>query len=251
MTDGVEVIGFEHDEKTGKQKAIKRAKPLPPEEWRARIENRFSGAGMPCQTPEECATVRFEKLAQYFHFAKLKDDLEPAQQVLAGALGQIGERRTRNRREGGIRLYSKWIQSDIELNGKVRNALRELSDRWKGTGERRRTKTGTESACGNTGEINGVNSHRHGEKVDNSNNYICNLDNNIQQDVERGTQEPTKQPNEAREEHRSIDPASRDHSDQASSAVESMLQLHAATPSALAELERIVLIMDDGESKPS
>jgi hypothetical protein len=164
--------GVETDAETGEE----RAKPLPPEQWRARIEVTLSGAALPCQTAEQWAACRFERLAHYFRFMKLKDDLEPLIQTTADAIDQIGERRARPRvhegRHSGTRLHGKATQADTELNSKVRNALRDLSARWKSTGIRGRpTRKTTAICCGNTGEIIELNPHECGEEPMNSNNY--------------------------------------------------------------------------------
>lgn len=145
-------------------------------EHRARIEVRLSGAALPCQTHDDWRQCKFETLARYFRFTKLKDDLEPSIRTTAEALDQIGERKTRKRvhegRESGTRLHSKAIQADAELNCKAYNALRQLSARWKGTGKRGRPARTTKApCCGNTEGINEPTPHECREEATNSNNY--------------------------------------------------------------------------------
>lgn len=124
---------------------------------RARLEIRLSGAALPYQTREEWQQCKFERLADYFRQRQLKTDLEPLIQTMAEAADQIGERRTRNRREGGIRQYSKATKAD-PINEAIRQALRDLSKRWKGTGKRGRV---AKTACGNSVRINEQNPHKH------------------------------------------------------------------------------------------
>lgn len=124
---------------------------------RARLEIRLSGAALPYQTREEWQQCKFERLADYFRQRQLKTDLEPLIQTMAEAADQIGERRTRNRREGGTRQYSKATKAD-PINEAIRQVLRDLSKRWKGTGKRGRV---AKTACGNSVRINEQNPHKH------------------------------------------------------------------------------------------
>lgn len=178
-TDGVEIIGWEADAKSNKQKPIKRAKTLPPDQWRARTEIRLSGAALPFQTPEEWRQCKFEKLMHYFRQRVVKDNLDPFMQTLANATEQIGERKTRKKAGGGVRLHSKSTKAD-PVNGAIRQALKNLSDRWCSTGKRGRPpKSESKTACGNSGGFNGHNPREHGEQYANSNNYICTTNNII------------------------------------------------------------------------
>jgi hypothetical protein len=128
---------------------------------RARLEVRLSGNALPYQTPEEWQQCKFEGLADYFRQRRLKQDLEPLIQTLADAVNQIGERKIRNRREGGTRHYSKVTKAD-PINEAIRDALRKLSGRWKSTGKRGRpSKTLAKLACGFSGGINELTPHEH------------------------------------------------------------------------------------------
>jgi len=121
---------------------------------RARLEVRLSGAALPCQTADDWRQYKFERLTDYFRQRELKADLEPLIQTLADAADQIGERKTRNRREGGTRQFSKATKAD-PINEAIRCALKNLSRSWKGTGKRGRSaKTATQAACGNSGQFN-------------------------------------------------------------------------------------------------
>lgn len=104
--------------------------PIPQSDHRARIEITLRGEALPFQTLEELQRFKFSDLSEFFRFRKLKPDLSPLEQVNADASAQIGERRTRNRREGGTRLFSRLTQADADLNTRARDALRELSRRW-------------------------------------------------------------------------------------------------------------------------
>lgn len=105
---------------------------------RARLEIRLSGAALPCQTADDWKQCKFEKLADYFRQRELKADLDPLIETLAEAADQIGERKTRNRREGGTRQYSKATKAN-PINEAIRYALKNLSRSWKGTGKRGRS----------------------------------------------------------------------------------------------------------------
>jgi hypothetical protein len=106
-------------------------KALQPQVHRARTEIRLRGAALPCQTFDGWQNYDFAGLAEYFRFRMLKDDLDPLLAATAAAAEQIGQRRVRNRMEGGTRLYSKATKADSALNARARDALRELSRRWR------------------------------------------------------------------------------------------------------------------------
>lgn len=217
-------------------------------EHRARIEVRLSGAALPCQTHDAWQKFKFETLAQYFRFTKLKDNLEPLIQTTAEALDQIGERRARKRvhegRESGTRLHSRATQADAELNSKARDALRKLSARWASDAKRGwPSKTIATSCCGNTGGINEPNPHECGEEAPNSNNnYI--YEQQEQQDKVTATDflvapETTTRRNFVR----SNESAKPIHSDQANNAIEEVIQQYEATPEAKKEYDRINELM--------
>lgn len=155
--------------------------PLPVSEHRARIEIRLRGAELPCQTFEDWENFSFSTLSKFFRFRKLKADLTPQQQVIANASAQIGQQRKRNRRGGGTLLHSRITQADVELNDRARDALRELSRRWKAEPKRSKKQTTgrtpptaqNESACGNTGELKPANPHERSKEEGGSNNYLC------------------------------------------------------------------------------
>ncbi len=107
---------------------------LPPDEHRARFEIRLKGNALPCQTWDDWQCFKFESLAfQFFRFRRLKNDLTPAELLLAERRDDIGQRKTRNRRGGGTRLHSTWTKADAKLNELARDALKNLSKRWRAT----------------------------------------------------------------------------------------------------------------------
>ncbi|UCV07381.1 hypothetical protein [Dechloromonas denitrificans] len=216
-------------------------------EHRARIEVRLSGAALPCQTHDAWREFKFETLAQYFRFTKLKDNLEPLIQATAEALDQIGERRARKRvhegRESGTRLHSRATQADAELNSKARDALRKLSARWASDGKRgRQTRTMAATCCGNTGGIDEPNPHECREEVTHSNNYIYEQEEQQHKvttsDFQLNVPETTR-----RNFDRSNESAKPIHSDQANNAVEDVIQQYEATPEAKNEHDRINELM--------
>lgn len=216
-------------------------------ERRARIEVRLSGAALPCQTHYAWKKFKFETLAQYFRFTKLKDDLEPLIQTTAEALDQIGERRARKRvhvgRDSGTRLHSRATQADAELNSKARDALRKLSARWASDGKRgRQIRTMAATCCGNTGGIDEPNPHECREEATHSNNYIYQQqeqqDKVTASDFQLNPLEATR-----RNFDRSNESAMPIHSDQANNAIEEVIQQYEATPEAKKEHDRIDALM--------
>lgn len=125
-------------------------------EYRARIEVTLRGAALPCQTLDDWESFNFGALSRFFNFRKLKDDLNAFDQTITDASPQIGHKHTRNRKEGGTLLHSRLVQADTTLNERARDALRELSRRWKATPKAKKRRAPTvvldKSACGNPGE---------------------------------------------------------------------------------------------------
>lgn len=97
---------------------------------RARYEIRLRGQGLPCVTLDDWRSFRFEKLSHWFRFRTPKENLDAFEQMLLDARTQIGERVSRKRKGGGIRLHNGLTRADAS-NEDVRYALRGLSRRWK------------------------------------------------------------------------------------------------------------------------
>ncbi|MES2365737.1 MAG: hypothetical protein V4563_07600 [Pseudomonadota bacterium] len=104
--------------------------PIPDSEYRARIEITLRGSALTSSSLGDFACFDFGSLNKFFRFRMMKPGLEPRMQCLADSYEQIGERKSRKRSEGGIRLYSTLTQADTALNGRARDALKELSRRW-------------------------------------------------------------------------------------------------------------------------
>lgn len=124
---------------------------------RARYEIRLQGSGLPCASLDDWGEFKFETLAPWFRFRGVKEGLSEFEQMVLDAQRQIGERKPRNRKEGGTRLYTKGTTAAL-YNEQVRNALRTLSRRWMSaergrpkSGEGRIAKPGQDVACGNSG----------------------------------------------------------------------------------------------------
>lgn len=158
--------------------------PIPQSDHRARIEVTLRGEALPFRTLEELHRFKFGSLSEFFRFRKLKPDLSPLDQTNADASAQIGQRRARNRRGGGTRLHSRLTQADADLNARARDALKELSRRWRTMPKRaKRSPTAAivnECACGNTGETKPANPHECEESGGGSNNYIRSSNNDSQ-----------------------------------------------------------------------
>lgn len=97
---------------------------------RARYEIRLQGAGLSNSVFDDWETFRFESLSSWFRFRVPKGDLTTFEQLVIDAQTRIGERKSRNRNGGGIRLHGSDTKAD-PLNEKAREALRGLSRRWK------------------------------------------------------------------------------------------------------------------------
>ena len=140
--------------------------PLPEPEHRARIEVTLRGEQLPCVTLDNWADFKFEQLGEYFRFRTPKDNLSDFQvMILEGR--QIGRRGSRNRRDGGTRLNNPLTTADPD-NERVRNALRNLSRRWK-SAQPGRPAIGI--ACGNSGNVSSINANKHWRIDTCSNNY--------------------------------------------------------------------------------
>jgi hypothetical protein len=102
---------------------------LPSDEHRARIEVTLRRDAVPLGLLGDIDKFKFERLTQYFRFRRPAEDLEPIPALFV----QIPAARIGTRQKRGRTLYSPWTRADIELNEKIRNALRNLSRRWHGT----------------------------------------------------------------------------------------------------------------------
>jgi hypothetical protein len=107
-------------------------------EPRARMEIRLGGAplhdALPYQTPDDWQYCQFERLTAYFRLRTLKENLDPLAQTVVEAADQIGERKTRNRRGGGIRDIQQATKSDQSMRLSVRHCAT-LSNRWRSNGQ--------------------------------------------------------------------------------------------------------------------
>lgn len=139
---------------------------LPESEHRARIEATLRGEHLPCITLADWSNFKFEQLAEYFRFRTPKNNLSDFEiMILEGR--QIGIRVPRNRRGGGTRLNNPLTKADPE-NERVRNALRNLSRRWRSALQGRPLSS---FACGNSGNISAKDTNENGIIPAHSNNY--------------------------------------------------------------------------------
>jgi len=154
-------------------------KPLPESKHRARIEITLRQGKLPCTTLENWADFPFEQLSNYFRFRTPKNNLSDFEQmILAGR--QIGEKVSRNRKNGGTRLNNPLTKADPE-NEAVRNALRNLSRRWKSAQPGRPAKG---NSCGNSGNVSSATPCESRSNAARSNNYISTTSvPNVQQQL--------------------------------------------------------------------
>lgn len=149
--------------------------PLDTSEHRARIEVRLQGQSLPCDA-STIMGMDFTVLSDCFKFRKDRDDLNPLEQVISSAKTQIGERKKRNRSEGGTRMHSAITQADTALNRKAYDALRGLSKTWqsdaKPRARRRPTPSSKGTACGFCGDNEGGNNLKPASMLDSSDSSI-------------------------------------------------------------------------------
>lgn len=215
---------------------------------RARFEIRLSGEALPYQAADDWKRCRFESLADYFRQREAKPDLDPLIGGAMGAVDQVGERRVRNRREGGTRLYSKATKA-APINEAIRQALRNLSKRWASKGKRGRPITaGADSACGNSVRIFGHNPHERWGETANSNNYICENNNTDADDTQEHHQRPTTE--------RTCEPSGESASpipaDQSHSALDELMRCCEMPPESQREIDRLDALMREcvGKADP-
>lgn len=103
---------------------------LPESEHRARIEVTLQDDGLPNPSIDFWATFDFTTLTDQFRFRKIKPGLSISDQLVADRMPQIGARNTRNRKEGGTRVYGRLTSADTILNKRSKDALRRLTTRW-------------------------------------------------------------------------------------------------------------------------
>ena len=134
-------------------------KPIEQSEHRARIEVTLRGAGLPCTSFNEWEGYRFETLQHPGNQRKgTKGENLFRFRIGGGVLQDLckdrviltGERKARNRMEGGTRLYGRGSKADKPLNDAARYALRELSRRWRLPPRRNRGATAPEETIGTT-----------------------------------------------------------------------------------------------------
>lgn len=105
---------------------------LPIEEHRARIEITLKNTECPFSTIEEAQHFKFEHLAKWFKFRKVKDGLSNFKQMVANSSSQLGEiRKLKIRNDGPIkyRLYNPHTRANTELNTIAYEQLRLLTKR--------------------------------------------------------------------------------------------------------------------------
>lgn len=135
----------------------------------------LSNAGL---IPQEFTSNSPENVAKLLSFRRLDEAAlslaDPVARVIMDAHSQAGERRVRNRRGGGTRVYSRYTEADSEMNARARDALRKLWARWCAG----QSHTPKESACGISG-AGATLSDCFSEKANGrSSNYLNNTNNN-------------------------------------------------------------------------
>lgn len=107
--------------------------PLPAHLHRVRFENTFVDSGLEQSnipvTLDGWKSFRFEVLSCYYRFRESTEEEGGIAALIADNMLQIGQRRKRNRREGGVRLYARATTAS-PLNEIARDKLRSLTTRW-------------------------------------------------------------------------------------------------------------------------
>lgn len=102
-------------------------KPLPVEEWRARMEITLRGQDLPCRSLDEWENFDMSKLSKYFKFRRMKEGLNPfVEQGLKG-VAQIGEKKPRPHPDRRARFFSTSTVSDKALTDRAYDSLRRLT----------------------------------------------------------------------------------------------------------------------------
>ena len=102
------------------------------EEQCARIEITLKNTECPFSTIKEAEHFKFEHLAKWFRFRRVKEGITNLQTIITGYQSQIGEIKKRKVRATGktkYRLYHPFTKSNTELNTKAYEQLRLLTKR--------------------------------------------------------------------------------------------------------------------------
>ena len=165
------------------------------EKRRARFEVRMQGAAIADMTLQDWAHARLTRAQCMvsgrpmsgicFRFREVNPEKLAGNPVVEAAIdhvAQLGERRKRNRRGGGTRMYSNITRADAELNEKARQALQNFLARWRSVPKNCAAVPATKrrsagKACGFSGDA-GCPTIEHSPSVDvpsseaGSNNYF-------------------------------------------------------------------------------
>ncbi len=102
---------------------------LPEKEHRSRMEITLMGDSCPFRTIDEAKNFNFVKTMDYFRTRQIKQDITKFEEIVASATTQIGERKKRNIHNVGTRMYSKVTKANVELNQKIYDQLKYLTQR--------------------------------------------------------------------------------------------------------------------------
>ena len=159
LMDGFQIgIGNGNGERYqhGYLKTTDNGQEFPEDEHRARIEIRLQGDACPVRTLEDLSTFDFASLSNYFRFRQFsepKTDLErlmaERQICLGNIIGDDGDLTIINRKGGGTRLNKNGTKAS-PLNEISRSRLRKLTERWRASAGRGKTRKAAAIACGNS-----------------------------------------------------------------------------------------------------
>lgn len=106
---------------------------LPVELHSARYEITLQFGECPFRSLEDAKAYRFEKLAKWFKFRKLKPDLNDWDKMIIEAQQQLSPHGLKRRNGGGVRIYNPKSMADTNLNRIYYEKLRELTSRMNRT----------------------------------------------------------------------------------------------------------------------
>lgn len=106
---------------------------LPAELHSARYELTLQFGECPFRSLEDAKAYRFEKLAQWFKFRKLKPNLNDWDRMISEAQQQLSPHGVKRRNGGGVRIYNPKSMADTNLNKIYYDKLRELTSRMNRT----------------------------------------------------------------------------------------------------------------------
>lgn len=117
-------------------KTIDKKKPIPQDQYRARIEITLRGNALPFYNLDDAKNYKFTELSRYFKFRQFKSYSTEWISLIKRSFALIGERKRRYRKGVGARMYSLSTLAHTALNRIAYDNLRGMGSRLN-TGRKR------------------------------------------------------------------------------------------------------------------